>query len=244
MLAALCAVTLQHSADCVLVWPARLSSTCRGCAQHCTASCRESRGARLRVRVLQTQQSSALLLQGFLAAGGLLGYLLQGSLPSLSAHFLVAWHMCLLSSWCLCCETVNSTSNQRFMRLLLQPHCHLFLQYDWQHGSSWQLTREMCLPQIPTTMLHAVAGGASGAMLMLLGFISLSYFHKGQLCKLATVASLAMSAALTAVMFKRYTETGTIFPALTFMVASAGMSAFYVWSLAAGPKPKSAKAQA
>jgi Transmembrane proteins 14C len=72
----------------------------------------------------------------------------------------------------------------------------------------------------------------------LLGYVSLSYYKSGQLCKVATGASLVMAAALTAVMFKRYRETGAIFPALVFMVASGGMSLFYVWSLLAGPPPK------
>lgn len=79
---------------------------------------------------------------------------------------------------------------------------------------------------------------------MLLGYVSLGFYKKGQLCKPATVTSLALSTALTAVMFKRYQETGSIFPALTFMVTSGGMTAFYIWNLVAGPKPKSKPAQA
>ena len=70
---------------------------------------------------------------------------------------------------------------------------------------------------------------------MVLGNISLKYYHAGKLCKPATFASLLVSAALTAVMYKRYSDTGKIVPAAVLGVASALMAAFYIWSLVAGP---------
>ena len=85
---------------------------------------------------------------------------------------------------------------------------------------------------------YAVAGSASGAIVCALGYISLSYYKAGKLCKPVTAASLVVAAGLTAVMAKRYRDTGALFPALTFCVTSGAMSLFYVWSLIAGPRPK------
>jgi uncharacterized membrane protein len=70
----------------------------------------------------------------------------------------------------------------------------------------------------------------------LLGNVSLRYYHAGKLCKPATFASLLVSAALTAVMYKRYSTTGKIVPAALLGVVSALMTAFYLWNLLAGPK--------
>jgi uncharacterized membrane protein len=84
--------------------------------------------------------------------------------------------------------------------------------------------------------MFAAAGGASGALLIVLGNVSLQQYHKGSLCKAATFASLMISVALTVVMYKRYNDTGKLFPAAILMVLSAVMALFYVWNLAAGPK--------
>lgn len=92
--------------------------------------------------------------------------------------------------------------------------------------------------------IHAAAGCASGALVTALGFFSLGEFKKGRLCKPATAASLLIAVALTAVMWKRYQDTGAIFPALVISVTSAGMALFYVWSLVAGPKPNVKKSKA
>lgn len=73
-------------------------------------------------------------------------------------------------------------------------------------------------------------------MLLVLGNVSLKYYHAGKLCKPATFGSLIVSAALTAVMYKRYSDTGKIVPAAVLGAASALMAAFYAWSLVAGPK--------
>jgi uncharacterized membrane protein (UPF0136 family) len=54
---------------------------------------------------------------------------------------------------------------------------------------------------------------------------------QGKLCKAATVTSLVVSAALTAVMYKRFLSTGKLMPAGVIALLSAAMMIFYVWNL-------------
>ena len=77
--------------------------------------------------------------------------------------------------------------------------------------------------------------------MLILANVSIKYYHAGKLCKPATFASLLLSAALTAVMYKRFNDTGKIFPAAVLGVVSALLAAFYAWNLVAGPKAPAPK---
>eukprot|EP00877_Chromochloris_zofingiensis_P004119 jgi/Chrzof1/13708/Cz08g09020.t1 len=82
------------------------------------------------------------------------------------------------------------------------------------------------------------AGLGSAAVLSLLGYWSLQEYHKGRSCKASTVLSLGISATLSYVMYQRYASSGKIMPAGFTAMISAAMSAFYLWSVFLGPKPK------
>lgn len=75
-------------------------------------------------------------------------------------------------------------------------------------------------------------------MLYVLAGISLARYRKGELCKPVTALCLAISTALAVLMYQRFQATGKIFPGGAIMALSAFMSIYYVWNLAAGPKPK------
>lgn len=54
---------------------------------------------------------------------------------------------------------------------------------------------------------------------------------QGALCRPATVVSLAVAAALTAVMFRRWQATGKFMPAGIVAALSGAMVVFYVWNM-------------
>lgn len=85
----------------------------------------------------------------------------------------------------------------------------------------------------------SLAGGVgSGAVLFLLGYISLQYYRRGKLWKLGTFLSWLISVGLTIMMYLRFTKTGKFFPPGIVMALSGGMTIFYMWSLFYGPQPK------
>ncbi|KAI7838904.1 hypothetical protein COHA_007337 [Chlorella ohadii] len=74
-------------------------------------------------------------------------------------------------------------------------------------------------------------GVGSAAVLAVCSYASLQSYHRGQLCRPATLVSLAVSAALTYVMWQRYGRTGKLMPAGLVAYLSAAMTLFYVWNL-------------
>ena len=83
-----------------------------------------------------------------------------------------------------------------------------------------------------------VGGVGSGALLFLLGYISLRYYHRGKLWKHGTFLCWMISVALTLMMYSRFNRTGKFFPAGVVMLLSGGMTVFYMWSTLYGPEPK------
>ncbi|PSC68036.1 membrane protein [Micractinium conductrix] len=79
----------------------------------------------------------------------------------------------------------------------------------------------------------ASLGGGLGSAVVLAGctWASLNAFHRGQLCRPATLLSLAVSACLTYLMWQRLQRTGKVMPAGMVASLSAAMSLFYVWNL-------------
>jgi len=90
-----------------------------------------------------------------------------------------------------------------------------------------------------------VAGGGSGALLLLLGVLSLKAWKSGRAGASApyTVASAAVAALLTFVMGKKFLLTRALFPPGAFAALSAAMLAFYAYNLLAGGNPKPAAAK-
>ncbi|KAK9840844.1 hypothetical protein WJX81_008553 [Elliptochloris bilobata] len=76
-----------------------------------------------------------------------------------------------------------------------------------------------------------LGGLGSAAVLATCGQASLSRYHQGALCRPATAASLAVAAALTVVMFRRWQATGKFMPAGLVAVLSGAMVIFYVWNM-------------
>jgi len=90
-----------------------------------------------------------------------------------------------------------------------------------------------------------VAGGGSGALLLLLGVLSLKAWKSGRAGASApyTVASAAVAALLTFVMGKKFLLTRALFPPGAIAALSAAMLAFYAYNLLAGGNPKPAVAK-
>jgi len=106
-----------------------------------------------------------------------------------------------------------------------------------------------CLPQhprarcAPSLSLHGhpvlTSRGRLQVLLAGCGQASLARYHQGALCRPATVASLAVAAALTAVMYRRWQATARFMPAGAVSLLSGAMVLFYVWNLACvGPPPR------
>jgi len=110
-------------------------------------------------------------------------------------------------------------------------------------------TGAACLPRHPrarcisSLSLHGHSVLTSQGRLQVLlagcGQASLARYHQGALCRPATAASLAVAAALTAVMYRRWQATARFMPAGLVSLLSGAMVLFYVWNLACvGPPPR------
>ena len=84
-----------------------------------------------------------------------------------------------------------------------------------------------------------LAGGGSGALLLLLGVQSLKSWKTGKKGASApfTLASAAVAALLTGVMGKKFLATGAVFPPGVVAGLSAIMLLFYIYNLLAGGNP-------
>lgn len=71
----------------------------------------------------------------------------------------------------------------------------------------------------------------SAVVLSACTYASLQAFHRGQLCRPATVISLVVSTVLAYVMWQRYARTGKVMPAGMVAALSAAMTVFYLWNL-------------
>ncbi|EFN51088.1 hypothetical protein CHLNCDRAFT_141477 [Chlorella variabilis] len=78
----------------------------------------------------------------------------------------------------------------------------------------------------------SLGGGlGSAAVLSVCTYVSLQSYHRGHLCRPATVVSLVVSSLLGYVMWQRYSRTGKLMPAGLVAGLSAAMTAFYLWNL-------------
>ncbi|CAB1119966.1 unnamed protein product [Ectocarpus sp. CCAP 1310/34] len=78
-----------------------------------------------------------------------------------------------------------------------------------------------------------MAGGGSGALLMLLGYGGyMEYKAKGTVSQLWTIASLVISNVIWVMMAKRFRKTGKIMPSAPLGILALLMAFFYAYQMA------------